>query len=850
MDKKKKHLHAYYDLSEMQAALPSAPPSATVTGSTLTSPNGSNLPSPAQDPTYHQNMLNLDGTGVGSDAVPSLPQDREFAQNALDEDPNFRTFEHTCPPAAGIQYSVIDQGISGPKHCRLTMYNAPVSESLRRQTELPLAMIGQPFAAQLDYIVPTVEFESSDIPRCRRCRAYINPSMLFSDGGMKFHCNMCQFSNSVPDYYFQPIDATNRRIDWQTRPELSFGTYDIAAPPEYNGRKPPQPMNHIFLIDVTSDSIKKELPQLAAMAIRLALYGRTLDPEDEHLDHPGFGGRVGIVTFDRTVHFYNLHPNLEKAQMIVMSDLEDAFAPIQDGLFVDPIEGQPMIESLLGSFEALFSESKTVEPAFGAALSACRAALDEYGGGHITAILSGLPVWGPGHLVYRQPSDAKFECTSPFYDHLAKEMAMSGIGVDIILAANSYVDAANCTEITRKTGGQVFSYRNFDPRRDGKRFISDVCLSRTCLMGYDVKIRARCSTGLQVHKYMGNLFIPEDDHDDPVCGSIGEWSTFAVHFAHDGKLNTKLDCHYQIAILYTSLRGQRRIRVLNLVTGVSEQYKQVLNFVDVDACIGVFARECVEQMRSGKDTQTVKAAIDTKVTEVFASYRSLASSNLAPSVLLMPTSLRSLLVYCLCLKKSRLLTATTTSMDTRVTFGLRLSGLSSEHLSWLLYPKIHALHRMQPSDCIYDDELGVFSLPPDVPASMSAIDPGGAYLLFNGQRLILFLEKDATEGLLEDLFGVYSRHDIDPYMSELPEIDTLISEKTRELIDYYRIITSRRFLGVQIARQGLDGAELDYMEYMVEDRSADQPRYLDYVTAIHRKVKVQLEEKKSKKRVI
>lgn len=834
MDRKKKHTHAYYDLSGMQNALPS-------TGQ---------VPEPGMNDNYSRNAnsnfsynkqpgqpIDLDVSSNAADAVPSLTRDRDLAQQSLDQDPTYKSFDHTCPPPAGTQYVVVDQGISGPQYCRLSMYNAPVSESLRKQTELPLAMLVQPFVS--DENVPVTRFDDPEIPRCRRCRTYVNPSVMFSDGGMKFLCNMCQFSNQVPDHYFQPIDAANRRIDWQLRPELSFGTFDIAAPPDYHGNAAPQPLNHIFLIDVTTEALKKELPHFAAMAIRSALYG----PDAVK------GGRIGIVTFDRTVHFYNLNPKLERAQMIVMSDLEDAFTPLEDGLFVDPIEAQPLIENLLDSFEALFKETKTVEPGLGAALSACYSALTPYGGGHITTILSGLPTWGPGHLVYQQPNEAKFPCTSPFYSNLGRHLALGGIGVDLLLAANSFVDAANCTEVARVTGGQVFSYRNFDPRRDGKRLIADLCYVTRTLVGYDIKIRARCSTGLQVAKYMGNIHIPEDDKDDPVCGSLNTGSTFAVHFEHDGKLNTKLDCHYQIAVLYTSREGERRIRVLNIVTGVSEQYKQVLNFIDIDACIGIFTRECVEQMREGKDIQAVKGAIDAKVTDVFAGYRTSASSNLPPSILLMPTSLRSLLIYCLSLKKSKLLTSVHVNMDTRVIFAQQVSGSSADALALLLYPRITALHLLGPQDCVYS-ETGIFMMSTSIPASASSIEAGGAYLLFNGQKLILFLQKDAVEALLTDLFGVKSRQDLDPYMNELPNLDTDISRRARQLIEYYRVLTGKTFLGIQLARQSLDGAELDFSESMIEDRGSDQPKYLDYVTAIHRKVKIQIEEKNSKKRIV
>lgn len=66
--------------------------------------------------------------------------------------------------------------------------------------------------------------------RCRRCKAYINPHVIFADGGRRFQCNFCNCLSEVPAQYFCNLDHTGRRIDINERPELLRGTVEYRAP--------------------------------------------------------------------------------------------------------------------------------------------------------------------------------------------------------------------------------------------------------------------------------------------------------------------------------------------------------------------------------------------------------------------------------------------------------------------------------------------------------------------------------------------------------------------------------------------------------------------------------------------
>ena len=62
-------------------------------------------------------------------------------------------------------------------------------------------------------------------------------------------------------------------------------------------------------------------------------------------------------------------------------------------------------------------------------------------------------------------------------------------------------------------------------------------------------------------------------------------SSVAIRVRHDDKLPDNSDAHFQIALLYTTSSGHRRIRVHTLTLRVSAQYADVYRAADMDALL-------------------------------------------------------------------------------------------------------------------------------------------------------------------------------------------------------------------------------------------------------------------------
>jgi len=103
-------------------------------------------------------------------------------------------------------------------------------------------------------------------------------------------------------------------------------------------------------------------------------------------------------------------------------------------------------------------------------------------------------------------------------------------------------------------------------------------------------MKVRCSNGLQVSSYHGN-FLQHTFGADLEFGVMDADKAIGVMFSYDGKLDAKLDAHFQCALLYTTANGERRVRCTNTVASVSESAVDSMRFIDQDAVVNMIAKE-------------------------------------------------------------------------------------------------------------------------------------------------------------------------------------------------------------------------------------------------------------------
>lgn len=80
--------------------------------------------------------------------------------------------------------------------------------------------------------------------------------------------------------------------------------------------------------------------------------------------------KVGFITYNTSIHFYNVKSNLAQPQMLVVGDVSDVFMPLLDGFLCDPEESETVIDSLMTQIPAMFGDTRETETILAPAIQA------------------------------------------------------------------------------------------------------------------------------------------------------------------------------------------------------------------------------------------------------------------------------------------------------------------------------------------------------------------------------------------------------------------------------------------------------------------------------------------------
>ncbi|ORM40404.1 Protein transport protein Sec24-like [Babesia sp. Xinjiang] len=697
-----------------------------------------------------------------------------------------------------------------PSHfIRSSVKVLPSSATLQQKTHIPLAIVVRPMAplSDADTEIPLVNCSSDTITRCTRCRTYINPFVQFDGSRRYWTCNVCGVSNETPARYVNlPIGG----MDESLPPELRTGVVEYMASADYMVR-PPQAPTIMFLIDVSISSVNSGMLEVVCQTISDLIKNRQL---------PG-GPRtmVGIMTYDTSVHFYQMTSGFSTPNILVMSDLEDLFLPLPGDLLLNVWESESELLNLLSLLPSTWKNANVAGSCVGSALRAAHFAMKHIGG-KMCVFMSSPSYFGDfslnsNALSQSKSGSANLQPVEKCKDY-ATMVSQTQVSIEMFVCTPQSVNLNALYHLSTLTAGNVHHI----PLRTHvgtAKLGEELRRVLTRETGWEAVMRIRASKGWKITHWFGHCYIRGSDLMVlPNCHSD---QTFTVTFEHEENVVTSKVAYFQAALLHTTSLGERRIRVSTYAIPVSDNAAEILLSVDPEATMVAAAQLAISTAIGGKlsDARTQLQTLCSRI------------SNTMSSITTLQDVIAKMVVYMLGLLKSPCFSEGNIPADTRVYHWMRMMSLPIGEISAYCYPRLMCV-----SDLGIDyNDKGVSSLPPALNLTHSCLSQESAYLLENGECMILWVGKGVSPQWLQSVFDVTS---LDALNCDLAESFMLSSKSPAAvrlslLLRTLRSLRSR-YMQLYITKQG-DESEMKFFSCLIEDKTPGMMLTLnEFVNAI------------------
>ncbi|TNN14398.1 Protein transport protein isoform 1 [Schistosoma japonicum] len=845
---------------------PSYPPPQSANRFPLPNAAGSQMHTLQSQPAYQNGPVSRQpqfSQNINADGLPSAIEVMESNRNQC-TGPFYTGQRGVVPPLVTTDFVTRDQGSCAPRFVRSSLYSVPTTSDLLKTVGIPFSLTISPFAVQHteDMNIVISDMGPQGPVRCIRCKAYMNPFMNFIDGGRRFQCPLCNGLTEVGAEYFAHLDHTGRRVDAGQRPELCLGSYELLATTEYckNNQLPLAPAI-IFLIDVSQSAIRSGLVQLFCSRFVEFILPNLPRENFASQDMPN-PIRVGFITYDHQLHFYTLprestpqtdptnqnsYNSYGKPQMHIVADIEDVFVPAVEGFLIppDPVIISSILEMIPSQFctENALSRQPTdgvLGPAIQAGVEALRAANRS---GKLFVMHANLPVGeAPGKLKNRddrrligtEKEKSLLLPDNDFYVGLGQTCVEVGCSVDLFLFPNSYIDIASLAEVPRLTSGHLFKYNCFQADLQGHQFLADLQRTLSNLRAFNAVMRVRTSTGVRPVEFYGNCYLPNTT--DVELASVSADMAITTELRHDDKLQEGELVFVQVACLFTSLSGQRRLRIHNLSIPVTSMIPDVFRLVELDAHMNWLSKYSMRSLLSRTHLQ-VMDDLTTRAANTLAAYRRHCTGgpndvNSSPGELVLPQNMKLYPLYIQCLMKTEAFSpADGITIDDRCWQMFLVNQMDVKQSNCYIYPHLYPIH-----DLSLNFEGNIPYPPAAIRCSYDRLQMNAAYLLDNGIYLILWIGPNVSFEWIQAVFNVQNpKHFESEKIYDLCNFD---NDTSRNLCTLLRKIRENHwhYSRLLVVRPG-DKSELWFRRFMVEDRcSGNSISYTEYLCHIHKEV--------------
>ena len=390
--------------------------------------------------------------------------------------------------------------------------------------------------------------------------------------------------------------------------------------------------------------------------------------------------------------------------------------------------------------------------------------------------------------------------------------------------------------LTTYTGGKLFYYPGFNANKaeDAIKFGADLSRFLAQDVGLEAVIRIRASQGVNIVSYHGSFFYRSADLI--ALPNVNPDHSYTVQCALDEKVVGNVAC-FQAALLHTTCYGERRIRVLNLVVGVTDDPRDLFANADQGAVACLLTKMAIEKVFSNR-IEDARDALVNKCIEVLGAFGAAFNTKSLPQVHV-TENLRCLPLLILAILKSPAFRGgNVTPPDVRANLLLLCKTLSVEEVIYLFHPYLAALHTLTDAHGVPDDQ-GNVTLPPAMMLTSELIEGHGIYLLDNAQDFFFWIGSNAHPDLVRSIFGKHPSQ-LESGKSSLPLLeDDPWSVRVNNIVNSLREKHGTSAQYTYIIKEDTIDAYLknQFLSQLIGDRGLDgQPAYSQWLNFLHGKI--------------
>ena len=674
--------------------------------------------------------------------------------------------EYTIP---WLNPKMLEPNPPSTPYFRFSTLAFPQTPEMMKAAGVPLGVVVRPADVSNQAVIDS---SNQDLIVCTKCRCMLCPQVTFTPDMRSWICPACKTIN--------PIMDMNRVLNAEER---KYPVYDIMVKPLTNSLRVGGAC-FTFIIDLSAQAFALNFTNQFIYSIKASLPSM---PDT---------AQINLITISDRMSYFDFTNNTE----VILPDLSD---PVYPSNLIPWYLGD-IRDYLNAAFDNLLTrngQNNAQGHCIGDAYRLAVALMPN--GGNIIAGFVGIPTQGRYPLKIRTITAERTETdllklppdeTSGFYKNIPFVLNRSAISLHVFNAGKQYADLATDAVATGLTGGSCHHYHLFD-QEDRMQLHADVFKILTKQYLWDATLAFKSNPNMILSRAHGNCSTKTKK---------GINTSFAV-LQTDDSLVLELDFQekvegpnlfIQVQLMFTNDMKQQMIRVFSFSVPFAQTPQQIVDNIDEAALLGILIRKTTTSVL-GKGAVASSNFLKETMRSCITHQMPLVS---------LPYMLHSMLCNDLVAPQHP------DGVDGRLALVIKIRSIDIITLMLYLYPRFFVF-----------TETGEFSL---LPLTGSSFGAGNCFVVHCFDKIVIWVNNNASQPFLEDVFGVSDISQISP---ELPETGGPLNTKLFELINESRIM-SGCYLPVIAIPQG-SPSESIFQNILVDDKKGYGMNYQEFINS-------------------